>query len=187
MRRVAWLLLPCLALALAASGCAGWTDNQDFNAWRDVEKAKWVAWAQAQQARAAHPRQTKLVLEPIDNTKPLNAKLTATIVYPEPPSTWTPPPVSDRPKSTGELVADVIKAAPRDVAHAVLGWKGIEVGGEVLKASYRAAGNKTTIGGDWTGQDKVGGNQVTGGSTYVGRDGNWNSHNPTTESAESAE
>ncbi len=175
MRRVAWLLLPCLALALAASGCAS---KQEVLAYYEAQ----VKAAQAKAAVEA-ARKPLLMIQAKDGEDISFTGVKAFIVYApthDDGSGWTVRQHKDPAYSVGTTVLGI-----------AAGVAGLYLSGQnmvdLANAVGAHAGHNTTIGGDWTGQDKVGGNQVSGGSTYVGRDGNWNSHNPTTESAESAE
>lgn len=171
-----WILV---LLALACAGCAGMQDNQDFNSWKEVEIERQKAWAAVMLHLARNPRTHKITMKPIDPSKPANAEVHAEIAVPDGPATWDLPAISDRPKSMGEIVLAIFQEAPTKVVKGLLGWRGIEAGEKVLLEGYRRAG--TQVGGNYvTGGNntQVGGNQITGG-TYVGRDGNWNSHNTT--------
>lgn len=141
-----------LVLGLVAgglAGCAGWQDNQDFKSWQNVNEARYEAWENVMAELAQNPRMDKITVEPIDPTKPANARVVAELSRPEPRGTWEAPPVSNRPKSTGELVADVAKSAPKEFVAGVLGYVGIKEGGETMREAFRSGRSNTTINGSF--------------------------------------
>jgi hypothetical protein len=139
MQKLFITVLVCFLLA----GCSA-----KYEAWERAERQRAISWEKVETTKAQQVqyRKSKIVMEPIDPTKPTNARVVAEIFHSEGANTrTTTPQASPMPESTIKSIVNAGKDAIKTVSQVGLGVILAQETNETLREGFKAAGNKTSM------------------------------------------